>query len=69
MSTSGTIKIKLAGKWRFVFVSDINNCKKYECFHPHDCPVHGAKGVQQTAERYVCLTNFYNGCPAKPKIK
>ncbi len=60
---SGHIKIKLFGKYRNVWVSDINNCKNYKCFKPHDCPVHGARGVNSSCGRWMCLTNFYNGCP------
>lgn len=67
--SSGTIKIKFAGKTRNVWVSDIKNCKSYDCFHPHDFPVHGAKGVNSTQERWVCLTNALHGCPENPKLK
>ncbi len=45
------------------------NCIKYECYHPHDCPVQGAGGVRESKERYMCLTNFYSGCPKEKVIK
>jgi len=67
---SGEIKIKLYGKTRNVWVADKTNCKKYKCFHPHDCPVQGVGGVRESKERWVCLTNFLKGCPDKlEKIK
>jgi len=65
--SSGNIKVRIAGKIRNVWVSDINNCKDCECFHPHDCPIQGVKGVRNSEERWICLTNFYHGCPSKPQ--
>ena len=61
--SSGTIKIKLHGKYRDVWVSDTRNCKNYKCFHPHDCPTQGARGVRSSKGRYMCLTNVNQGCP------
>jgi hypothetical protein len=65
--SSGKIKIKLNGKYRDVFVADTTNCKNYKCFLPHDCPIQGAGGVRSSLERYMCLTNVNEGCPAEPK--
>lgn len=61
--SSGTIRMKLYGKYRDVWVSDTKNCKNYKCFNPHDCPVRGVGGVRTSTERYMCLTNVNNGCP------
>jgi hypothetical protein len=65
--SSGKIKVKFAGKTRSVWVSDVNNCKEYKCFHPHDCPVQGLRSVRSSAERWMCLTNVIKGCPDEPK--
>jgi len=65
--SSGTIRMKLHGKYRDVWVADTKNCKDYKCFHPHDCPVQGARGVRSSKERYMCLTNVNNGCPDEPQ--
>ena len=62
----GKIKIKVGGKIRSVWVSDTKNCQNYECFNPHDCPVHGAGGVRSSTPRWMCLTNALNGCPENP---
>lgn len=67
--SSGTVRIKLNGKYRDVWVSDVTNCKQYKCFHPHDCPVQGARGVRSSKERYMCLTNVNQGCPSKLEKK
>ena len=53
---------------RDVWVAE-KDCPKYKCYHPHDCPVQGAKGVRDSKERWMCLTNFYNGCPDIKKLK
>lgn len=66
---NGHIKVKIAGKIRSVYVTDIHNCKGYECFHPHDCPVQGARGVRSSEARWMCLTNVLRGCPDKPLKK
>ena len=65
--SSGTIKVKVAGRTRSVFVTDVKNCKAYKCFHPHDCPVQGAGGVRSSQERWMCLTNVTHGCPDNPE--
>lgn len=65
--SSGNIKLKVRGKTRNVWVSDVNNCKKYNCFHPHDCPIQGVRGVRSSQERWMCLTNVYRGCPVEPQ--
>ncbi len=65
---SGTIRMKLYGKFRNVFVSNTKNCKNYKCFHPHDCPIQGARGVRSSGTRYMCLTNVNSGCPENPEI-
>lgn len=65
--SSGTIRMKLHGKYRDVWVSDTKNCKYYKCFHPHDCPIQGARGVRSSTERYMCLTNVNHGCPDEPE--
>lgn len=59
----GNIRIKVYGKVRSVYVSDTSHCKDYKCFHPHDCPVQGAKGVRSSEPRWMCLTNANHGCP------
>ena len=56
------IKVKFAGKVREVEVLD-KKCRHRKCFHPHDCPVQGAKGVRRSEPRWMCLTNFLHGCP------
>lgn len=66
---SGNVKVKTGGKIRNVWVTDIKNCKDYKCFHPHDCPIQGAKGVRNSQERWMCLTNFHQGCPDEPQKK
>jgi hypothetical protein len=66
---SGTVRVKLYGKYREVWVSDTKNCKNFKCFHPHDCPVQGARGGRSSEERYMCLTNLYHGCPDDPQKK
>lgn len=63
MIYDGNIRIKVYGKYREVYVTDIDNCKNYECFHPHDCPVQGAGGVRSSKARWMCLTNANHGCP------
>ena len=45
------------------------DCPKYKCFNPHDCSVQGAGGVRSSKERWMCLTNFYNGCPDEKILK
>lgn len=59
----GTIRIKIYGKFREVYVTDTIHCKNYKCFHPHDCPIQVAGEVRQTDERWMCLTNALHGCP------
>lgn len=59
----GNIKVKFAGKMRSVWVTDIDKCKSYKCFHPHDCPVQGSRGVRDSESRWMCLTNVLRGCP------
>ena len=66
---SGHIKVKVGFQFKKVFVVDTENCKSYDCFHPHDCPVQGARGVRSSAARWMCLTNVNRGCPDKPKLK
>lgn len=66
---SGNISIKVHGKMRKVWVADTVNCKNYKCFHPHDCPIQGARGVRNSSERYMCLTNVNNGCPENKELK
>lgn len=61
--------LNIHGKKRDILVIDAKKCPNYECFHPHDCPVHAARGVNTTKERYMCLTNVLNGCPEHPKDK
>lgn len=56
------IRKKIHGKQRDIFVT-AEDCPKKDCFKPHDCVVQGAGGVRSSEERYVCLTNFHNGCP------
>jgi len=67
--SSGTIRMKLYGKYRDVWVSDTKNCKNYKCFHPHNCTVQGARGVRSSTERYMCLTNVNHGCPNEPQTQ
>jgi len=66
---AGKIRIKVYKKYREVFVTDTVNCKSYQCFHPHNCPIHGAKGINDSNDRWMCLTNVNEGCPKIKKIK
>lgn len=59
----GKIRVKVYKTYKNVWVSDTDKCKKRECFKPHNCPVQGAMGVRSSDERWMCLTNFYSGCP------
>ena len=60
----GKIRVKVFGKtYKQVWVIDTDKCKNRKCFKPHDCPIQGASGVRNNDERWMCLTNFYNGCP------
>ena len=61
--SSGNITVFYGGKKRSVFVTDTKNCKNYTCFKPHDCPIQGAKGIRNSASRWMCLTNVNSGCP------
>lgn len=56
------IKTDVFGAKRDVIVSD-RACPKRKCFKPHDCPVQGARGVRESASRWMCLTNVLHGCP------
>lgn len=56
------ITVKFAGERRKVEVSD-KDCATRPCLRPHDCPVQGRGGVRSSTPRWMCLTNFYNGCP------
>jgi hypothetical protein len=61
------IKVKVYGNTiKKVEVID-ERCLNYKCFKPHNCPVQGAGGVRDSKERWVCLTNFYHGCPDNPQ--
>ena len=53
---------------KHVFVTE-KECINFQCYHPHDCPIQGSGGVRNSKERYMCLTNFYKGCPKNPLIK
>lgn len=57
------VKMKLYGKVRAVGCRD-HECPDRPCFKPHDCPIQGAGGVRESAERWMCLTNVNHGCPA-----
>jgi hypothetical protein len=56
------IKFTIYGKQRDVTCAD-RDCPERSCWHPHDCPIQGAGGVRESAERWMCLTNALNGCP------
>jgi hypothetical protein len=63
-----TVTVFIYGKKRRVIVAD-KACPTFACFRPHDCPTQGAKGVRQSTERYMCLTNVLRGCPEHPQPK
>lgn len=65
--SSGNVKVKINGKVKLVWCSDTDNCPQYTCFHPHDCPIQGARGVRCSIERWMCLTNALHGCPDNPQ--
>ena len=58
------LKIKHAGTYRHVEAIS-KECINKPCFHPHDCPVQGARGVRSSEARWMCLTNVLSGCPSK----
>jgi hypothetical protein len=66
------VKVKFAGEIRTVEVTD-KECPSRKCFHPHNCPVRSGGGVgngysYDSKPRWLCLTNYLNGCPADKNI-